>query len=146
MNVVSKFDYFSRTQNIAGVHGSSGGSDTTDNFAGEAVTIPEYTRKSDETIDTQRARLVYQSRKRGTLENGLLLSTFASQHLNKLTAEQLNKYDLLINQPSNDWDIYYWIVRKNKVPKEYDTDVMAMLQEHAMNKNNEKRMFQPSLD
>jgi len=138
---------FSQVQHIAGVHSSIGDGDNTNNFHTEGgVSIPKYAKKSEETLETQRARLVYQSRKRGTLENGLLLSTFASQHLSKLTTEQLNKYDDLINQPSNDWDIYYWMVGKSKVPEEYDNDVMAMLQEHAANKNNEKRMFQPSLD
>lgn len=25
-----------------------------------------------------------------------------------MTEKQLNLYDRLINEPSNDWDIYYW--------------------------------------
>lgn len=25
-----------------------------------------------------------------------------------MNKEQLNRYDRLINEPSNDWDIYYW--------------------------------------
>lgn len=25
-----------------------------------------------------------------------------------MSEEQLNRYDRLINEPSNDWDIYYW--------------------------------------
>lgn len=38
-------------------------------------------------------RLVYQSRKRGMLENGLLLSTFAAKYLNKFDEKQLDEYD-----------------------------------------------------
>jgi succinate dehydrogenase assembly factor 2 len=34
-----------------------------------------------ESIERTRTRLVYQSRKRSTLENDLLLSTFAQEHL-----------------------------------------------------------------
>lgn len=47
----------------------------------------------NETIETLRARLVYQSRKRGTLENDLLLSTFSQDHLNFMTEVELKEYD-----------------------------------------------------
>ena len=47
----------------------------------------------NETVETLRARLVYQSRKRGTLESDLLLSTFARDHLNIMTQVELKEYD-----------------------------------------------------
>ena len=47
----------------------------------------------NETIETLRARLVYQSRKRGTLESDLLLSTFARDHLSAMTEVELKEYD-----------------------------------------------------
>ena len=47
-----------------------------------------------------------QSRKRGILESDLLLSTFADVHLPKMTPEQMQQYDLFLDE--NDWDIYYW--------------------------------------
>lgn len=47
-----------------------------------------------------------QSRKRGTLESDLLLSTFAEAHLPALSGNLLTQYDLLLDE--NDWDIYYW--------------------------------------
>lgn len=47
-----------------------------------------------------------QSRKRGTLESDLLLSTFADKYLATMTPEQLTQYDLFLDE--NDWDIYYW--------------------------------------
>ena len=53
-------------------------------------------------------RLLYQSRKRGMLENGLLLSGFAGKFLQQMEEPQLTLYDRLINIPSNDWEIYYW--------------------------------------
>ncbi len=52
------------------------------------------------------AILTDQSRKRGTLESDLLLSTFASTHLPTMTPSQLQQYDLFLDE--NDWDIYYW--------------------------------------
>lgn len=47
-----------------------------------------------------------QSRKRGTLESDLLLSTFAAKSLPTMTPEQMRQYDLFLDE--NDWDIYYW--------------------------------------
>lgn len=52
-----------------------------------------------------------QSRKRGTLESDLLLSTFASAHLSTMTPRQLTEYDLFLDE--NDWDIYYWATQQD---------------------------------
>lgn len=40
-----------------------------------------------------RARLVYQSRKRGTLESDLLLSTFAKEELGQMNETELKEFD-----------------------------------------------------
>lgn len=49
--------------------------------------------RPNEAVETLRARLVYQSRKRGTLESDLLLSTFANEYLAGMSAEELREYD-----------------------------------------------------
>lgn len=51
-----------------------------------------------------------QSRKRGTLESDLLLSTFASEQLAGMTRQQLEQYDMFLDE--NDWDIYYWATQE----------------------------------
>lgn len=51
-----------------------------------------------------------QSRKRGTLESDLLLSTFADANLGKMTSSQLQQYDTFLDE--NDWDIYYWTTQE----------------------------------
>jgi hypothetical protein len=53
---------------------------------------------------------VDQSRKRGTLESELLMSTFADAHLPTMTTAQLSQYDLFLDE--NDWDIYYWATQE----------------------------------
>ncbi len=40
-----------------------------------------------------RARLIYQSRKRGTLESDLILSTFANENIHKMDEKELKEYD-----------------------------------------------------
>jgi hypothetical protein len=51
-----------------------------------------------------------QSRKRGTLESDLLMSTFAEAHLRDMTPAQMAQYDLFLDE--NDWDIYYWATQE----------------------------------
>lgn len=51
-----------------------------------------------------------QSRKRGTLESDLLLSTFADAHLGSMSPAQLQQYDRFLDE--NDWDIYYWATQE----------------------------------
>ncbi|KAK0745256.1 Flavinator of succinate dehydrogenase-domain-containing protein [Apiosordaria backusii] len=68
-------------------------------------------RRVGEEPDVMRARLLYQSRKRGTLESDLLLSTFASVHLPTMSPSQLAEYDRFLDE--NDWDIYYWATQPN---------------------------------
>ncbi|KAF3940322.1 hypothetical protein ABW19_dt0201110 [Dactylella cylindrospora] len=68
--------------------------------------IAEPIKRVGESETTMRARLVYQSRKRGILETDLLLSTFADENLPKMTVDQMREYDAFLDE--NDWDIYYW--------------------------------------
>lgn len=57
------------------------------------IPAPEPLPRSNESLETMRARLLYQSRKRGTLESDLLLSTFARDHLPTMTRAELSEYD-----------------------------------------------------
>lgn len=106
--------------------------------------IPRYERNGEDLV-TKKARLLYQSRKRGMLENDLLLSTFAHRYLDKFSDQELQQYDHLINSVSNDWDIFYWAVRKKPTPDEYNNGVMDLLKDHAQNTKKENRTRQPNL-
>ena len=44
-----------------------------------------------------------------------ICSTFADRFLEKMKEPELSMYDDLINLPSNDWDIYYWIIGRSIV-------------------------------
>ena len=89
--------------------------------------------------------MLYQSRKRGIAENGLLLGSFAHRYLDTFNSEQLALYDRLINLPSNDWDIYYWATGVRETPEEFDNEIMALLKEHTRNENRESRITMPNL-
>ena len=55
--------------------------------------LPPRVPRENEPIDVLRARLVYQSRKRGMLEGDLLLSTFAAENLSLMSLEELKEFD-----------------------------------------------------
>ncbi|XP_049865426.1 succinate dehydrogenase assembly factor 2-B, mitochondrial-like [Pectinophora gossypiella] len=120
---------------------SIGTSDTIDTTYLE---LPAYDFSKPQSLGHRKARLHYQSRKRGMLENDLLLSTFAKKYLDGFSEEQALMYDRLINSASNDWDLFYWIVGKQPTPKEFDNEIMDLLKKHAKNENRELRT-QPNL-
>ena len=105
-------------------------SSDTDFKPSEELAKERYDSRANEDIERKRARLLYQSRKRGMLENGVILASFANKHLDKLDIEQLDQYDKLINLPTNDWDIFYWITKTKPTPPEFETPIMAKLREH----------------
>ncbi|KAI8972859.1 Flavinator of succinate dehydrogenase-domain-containing protein [Trametes punicea] len=85
-----------------------------------------------ESVETLRARLVYQSRKRGTLESDLLLSTFAKERLGTMDEAELREFDKLMDEP--DWDIYYWATGKKAPPERWaNSRVLDQLREHVRN-------------
>lgn len=105
-----------------------------------------YIERQNESLIDRKARLLYQSRKRGMLENGLILSTFAGKYLNSFNKEQLSLYDELINKPSNDWDLYYWATGVKETPKEFQNEIMDLLKRHVKNELKETRYTQPDLN
>ncbi|KAJ3982600.1 Flavinator of succinate dehydrogenase-domain-containing protein [Lentinula detonsa] len=99
--------------------------------------------RPNESLGTLRARLVYQSRKRGTLESDLLLSTFARDNLKNMSEEELKQYDKLLDEP--DWDIYYWATGKRTPPDRWaSTALLEKLKVHARNEGKVVRRM-PSL-
>lgn len=112
---------------------------------GDEPWIPEFENKFEEGSEEKRARLKYQSRKRGIAENGLLLGTFADKYLDDMSDQDMVLYDRLINLPSNDWDIYYWVTGTKPTPDEFDNSLMDKLKEHATNSEKESRITMPPL-
>ena len=107
--------------------------------------LPIWYQPKNESLEIKRRRLLYQSRKRGMLENDLLLSNFASKYLPNMNPDDLDLYDKLINTPSNDWDLYYMAVGKIDTPEEYQHHVMDQLKQFARNEKRQSRIRQPDL-
>ncbi|XP_011310856.1 succinate dehydrogenase assembly factor 2, mitochondrial-like [Fopius arisanus] len=134
---------FSKTITTGNV--KSAGFDDLHHPEGHEPGIPPYVEREGENVDLKRARLTYQSRKRGMLENGLLLSTFAKKYLLNFNEHELSLYDRLINIPSNDWDIFHWAVGVKPTPPEFNNEVMDLLKKHVRNEDRQSRIVQPDL-
>jgi succinate dehydrogenase assembly factor 2 len=107
--------------------------------------LPEWIQPKNEPVEIKRRRLLYQSRKRGMLENDLLLSNFASNYLPKMNPNDLDVYDKLINTPSNDWDLYYMAIGKIDTPAEYQNHIMDLLKDYVKNTQKQERTRQPDV-
>ncbi|KEI39834.1 uncharacterized protein L969DRAFT_86420 [Mixia osmundae IAM 14324] len=100
-------------------------------------------RPVDEPVETMRARLVYQSRKRGILETDLILSTFAKRRLPSMTENELKEYDRFLTLP--DWDILSYATGKRAAPEGWEhSKILTEIQKHSDNEGKEIRMM-PSL-
>ena len=66
--------------------------ESTSDILDESLLPPPIVRHN-ESLSSLRARLVYQTRKRGTLESDLLLSTFAKENLPVMSEVELREFD-----------------------------------------------------
>ncbi|EDW00786.1 GH20828 [Drosophila grimshawi] len=124
---------------------SSTNDDIIVDYDGPDLPLPEYPNRPNEPLGMRKQRLLYQSRKRGMLENDLLLSTFAHKYLKDFDEDETAIYDELINGVSNDWDIYYWATGVKPTPPQYETDIMELLKQHVKNTEKVARFRQPEL-
>ena len=76
-------------------------------------------------LDSRRRRLRYRAWHRGTKEADLLLGSFAERHLASFTAEQLERYEALLEQ--DDADLFDWLTRRAEPPPAQDSDVVRLL-------------------
>lgn len=75
----------------------------------------------------RRKRLIFRSWHRGMRETDLMLGRFADHHVAGMSAEQLGRFEALIECP--DPDIYNWVTGTQAIPASLDTDIMRLLQE-----------------
>jgi antitoxin CptB len=82
-------------------------------------------------LETQRRKLLFRSLRRGTKESDIVMGGFAETHLGGLDEAQLARFEALLD--ANDQDVLGWVIGMHPPPPEYDTDVLAMLQNFKKN-------------
>ncbi len=78
-----------------------------------------------QALDERRRRLIHRSLYTGMKETDLVLGAFARHHVPDFSAEQLDRYEHLLE--AGDPVILDWVMGRDTVPAEYDTDVMTLL-------------------
>lgn len=73
----------------------------------------------DMALDIRRKRLIYRSKQRGWLEVDLLLGTWASENVNKLTPKELDDFEAFVNAETI--DIYNIVTLRLDVPDHWKT-------------------------
>ncbi|KAE9556442.1 hypothetical protein FO519_000327 [Halicephalobus sp. NKZ332] len=75
--------------------------------------------KSD--LEKYRSKLLYQSLKRGILENDIIIGNFAKEYLPSMSKEELMAYDKIINGEHMEWDLFYYVSDKKPPPPELES-------------------------
>ena len=70
-------------------------------------------------------RLRYRAWRRCSSEADLILGPFPDLHAPNFTAEQLDRYEALLDQ--DDHELYDWIIGRRPTPAAFDGEIMAML-------------------
>ena len=96
-------------------------------------------RKEHETLhvkdgandEVRRRRMIYRSKQRGWLEVDLLLGSWAEKNVPKLSAKELDEYDLILREETI--DIYNYVSGKDPAPEHLEgLKVLKDIQEYAL--------------
>jgi antitoxin CptB len=82
---------------------------------------------ASDDISIRRKRLAHRSRYRGFLESDIIFERFAREVLPRLSPEQLDRYEALLDEA--DHDLFAWVVGLRPVPVRHDNDVFALVRE-----------------
>jgi len=78
------------------------------------------TMNADLELEVRRKRLIYRSKQRGWLEVDLLLGTWASKNVSKLSMSELDEYEAFVNMETI--DIYNIVTLRLDIPEELKTE------------------------
>lgn len=85
--------------------------------------------------DSRLKKMRFRSWHRGCKETDLVFGPFSDARLERLTADQLNRYEALLEE--QDGDVWAWITGKTPPPadRRYD-DLITLLQQFRQTANN----------
>ena len=79
-----------------------------------------------EDIETRRRRLIYRSSYTGMKETDILLGAFARRYLPGFSAEQLDRYEILLETRS-DPELFAWATGREEPPLESRDEIVDLL-------------------
>ena len=78
-----------------------------------------------DVLEERRKRLAFRAWHRGMKELDLLIGGFADRYLAELSADQLDRFEALLDVPEP--LMYSWLMGQARPPATFDNDVMALL-------------------
>jgi antitoxin CptB len=78
-----------------------------------------------EEDDARLKKLKFRAWRRGFREADLILGPFADRHVADFSAEELDWFELLLDQP--DQDVYAWIIGTLPTPPDFDGEIMSRI-------------------
>ena len=72
---------------------------------------------STETSETRKRRLIWHSNKRGTVENELILGSYAKKKLSQFSEDQLDAFDKILQE--SDPDLFKWLTKNEQPPQSF---------------------------
>ncbi len=81
-----------------------------------------------ENLEKRRKQLIFRSWHRGTREMDMILGSYAEQHIETMSANDLNEYAAFLE--ISDPELYNWYMRKEAVPNNLDTPLMQSYLNH----------------
>lgn len=76
-------------------------------------------------LDNQRKRLLYRSAHRGMKEMDVLLGGYANEHLDFMSASDLQEFESLMDESDN--DLMNWILEREQVPDDRNSAILRKI-------------------
>ena len=78
-----------------------------------------------ELLEHRVKRLKMRSMRRGIKEMDLILSTFADNHIERMTEDDLTLYDAMLSE--NDHDLYQWVTGQIAAPERFSAMIARVV-------------------
>ncbi len=83
---------------------------------------------SSADLDPRRRKILFRAWHRGLREMDLIMGQFADSFLSTMGDEELDGFELLIEQ--SDRDLLHWILDAQDIPAEFDTPLLKAIRDH----------------
>ena len=80
---------------------------------------------SGEALDARRRKLLFRSWHRGMREVDLILGGFADREIGRLTADEIDQYERLLETP--DTELLPWITGERPIPDHADSPILRKI-------------------
>lgn len=82
--------------------------------------------------EKRRKQILYRANHRGIKEMDIILGGYADAHINKMSLEELNEFEIIMSEL--DRDLLTWFTQEISIPEKFDTELFHKILEHTTSK------------